>query len=105
MNTGMRDAFNLAWKLALVVRGEARDILLDSYSEERSNVGDMVLRNASLMTAMATLSNPVALAALRRDAATADRTGQAPAAEAGAPAPDDEVGHRRCPLFAALVFR
>lgn len=63
MNTGMQDAFNLAWKLALVVRGEARDILLDSYSEERSKVGDVVLRNASLMTDMATLSNPVALAA------------------------------------------
>ena len=39
------------------------------------------------------------------DTATADRTAQTPAAEAGAPAPDDEVGHRRCPLFAALVFR
>ncbi|WP_174296345.1 FAD-dependent monooxygenase [Sphingomonas bacterium] len=63
MNTGMQDAFNLAWKLALVVRGEARDILLDSYSEERSKVGDGVLRNAKLMTDMATLSSPIALAA------------------------------------------
>ena len=63
MNTGMQDAFNLAWKLALVIRGEARDTLLDSYSRERSKVGDMVLRNASLLTDMATLSNPVALAA------------------------------------------
>ena len=63
MNTGMQDAFNLAWKLALVARGEARGTLLDSYSDERSKVGDMVLRNASLLTDMATLSNPVALAA------------------------------------------
>jgi 2-polyprenyl-6-methoxyphenol hydroxylase-like FAD-dependent oxidoreductase len=63
MNTGMQDAFNLAWKLALVVRGEARDSLLGSYSPERSKVGDMVLRNASLLTDMATLSNRAVLAA------------------------------------------
>lgn len=62
MNTGMQDAFNLAWKLALVARGEADAKLLDSYSPERSKVGDMVLRNASLMTDVGTLSNPAALA-------------------------------------------
>ena len=61
MNTGMQDAFNLAWKLALVARGEAGPVLLESYSPERSEVGDMVLRNASLMTDMGTLSNPAAL--------------------------------------------
>ena len=32
MNTGIQDSFNLAWKLALVVKGPR---LLDSYSEER----------------------------------------------------------------------
>jgi 2-polyprenyl-6-methoxyphenol hydroxylase-like FAD-dependent oxidoreductase len=35
MNTGMQDAINLAWKLALVYRGEAGDALLDTYDEER----------------------------------------------------------------------
>ena len=50
MNTGMQDAFNLAWKLALVIEGAARPSLLDSYSRERSAVGDRVLRNAGLMT-------------------------------------------------------
>lgn len=34
-NSGMRDAFNLAWKLALVVNGKAGDTLLDSYQQER----------------------------------------------------------------------
>ena len=34
-NSGMRDATNLAWKLALVVRGLANDALLDTYGEER----------------------------------------------------------------------
>lgn len=63
MNTGMQDAVNLAWKLALVVRGEADARLLDSYSPERSAVGDLVLRNAGRLTAMATLSNPAAQAA------------------------------------------
>ncbi|MHC2018517.1 FAD-dependent monooxygenase [Methylobacterium sp. CM6247] len=60
MNTGMQDAINLAWKLAMVERGQAAPSLLDSYSPERSAVGDMVLRNAARLTDMATLSNPVA---------------------------------------------
>lgn len=34
-NSGMRDAFNLAWKLAMVVNGKAGDSLLDSYQQER----------------------------------------------------------------------
>ncbi|MEH4563226.1 bifunctional 3-(3-hydroxy-phenyl)propionate/3-hydroxycinnamic acid hydroxylase [Klebsiella oxytoca] len=34
-NSGMRDAFNLAWKLALVVNGKAGEALLDSYQKER----------------------------------------------------------------------
>ena len=35
MNTGIGDAVNLAWKLAMVVRGEAAESLLDSYEPER----------------------------------------------------------------------
>lgn len=35
MNVSMADAFNLGWKLAAVVRGEAEEQLLDTYSEER----------------------------------------------------------------------
>ncbi len=63
MNTGMQDAFNLSWKLAMVVRGEASSSLLDSYTPERSAVGDMVLRNATRMTDVGTLANPGAQAA------------------------------------------
>jgi hypothetical protein len=45
MNTGIQDAYNLAWKLALVTRGKARDRLLNSYDEERRPVGaDVVAR-------------------------------------------------------------
>ncbi len=35
LNSGWDDAFNLGWKLALVLRGEAAEPLLDTYSEER----------------------------------------------------------------------
>lgn len=35
MNTGIQDAYNLAWKLALVLKGAARKQILDSYNEER----------------------------------------------------------------------
>lgn len=59
MNTGMQDAFNLAWKLALVTRGADENLLLDSYSIERSGVGDQVLTNASRLTTMATLRGGV----------------------------------------------
>jgi 2-polyprenyl-6-methoxyphenol hydroxylase-like FAD-dependent oxidoreductase len=60
MNTGMQDAFNLAWKLAMVAHGQANQSLLDSYSIERSAVGDRVLRNATQMTDIAVMRNPVA---------------------------------------------
>jgi hypothetical protein len=61
MNTGMQDAFNLAWKLALVQKGLGRaEPLLRSYSVERSAVGDLVLKNAERFTTLATLRSPVA---------------------------------------------
>jgi 2-polyprenyl-6-methoxyphenol hydroxylase-like FAD-dependent oxidoreductase len=59
MNTGMQDAFNLAWKLALVIRNGCGEHLLDSYSPERSAVGDEVLKQAGRLTAVGTLKNPV----------------------------------------------
>ena len=43
MNTGIQDAHNLAWKLALAVRGEAADGLLGSYDAERRPVGEEVV--------------------------------------------------------------
>jgi 2-polyprenyl-6-methoxyphenol hydroxylase-like FAD-dependent oxidoreductase len=45
MNTGIQDAYNLAWKLALVLDGAAPVALLDSYESERRPVGmDVVAR-------------------------------------------------------------
>ena len=43
MNTGLQDAYNLAWKLALVVEGRADAALLDSYEEERIPVARRLL--------------------------------------------------------------
>jgi len=44
MNTGIQDAWNLGWKLAMVVEGLARPPVLDSYHEERWPVGHTLLR-------------------------------------------------------------
>ncbi|OBF93166.1 pentachlorophenol monooxygenase [Mycobacterium sp. 852002-51152_SCH6134967] len=43
MNTGIQDAHNLAWKLALAVSGAATPDLLDSYDAERRPVGEEVV--------------------------------------------------------------
>ncbi|MFL1428175.1 MULTISPECIES: FAD-dependent monooxygenase, partial [unclassified Nocardiopsis] len=39
-NVGVQDAHNLAWKLALVLRGEAAPSLLDTYEQERRPVAE-----------------------------------------------------------------
>ena len=60
MNTGIQDACNLAWKLALVCRGlAAPEPLLDSYSIERSAVGRQVLSDAGRLTTIAILKSGV----------------------------------------------
>ena len=45
-NTSIQDAYNLAWKLVLVVRGQAGEALLDSYDAERQPVGRQVVDRA-----------------------------------------------------------
>ena len=55
MNTGIQDAVNLAWKLALVVHKKSPDSLLNSYNEEREPVAKMVLTLTDRLTRMATL--------------------------------------------------
>ncbi|MGY1697117.1 FAD-dependent monooxygenase [Geodermatophilus sp. SYSU D00814] len=46
MNTGIQDAWNLSWKLALAVRGEASPDLLDSYEAERRPAGRAIVDRA-----------------------------------------------------------
>ncbi len=59
LNTGMQDAFNLAWKLALVVKGQAAPKLLDSYEVERGQVGTALLKGTNVATRVALMRNPV----------------------------------------------
>jgi NADPH-dependent dioxygenase len=47
MNCCMQDAYNLGWKLALVVKGHAHAALLDSYEAERKPIGKQVIGAAS----------------------------------------------------------
>ncbi|GHO42264.1 FAD-dependent monooxygenase [Ktedonospora formicarum] len=55
MNTGIQDAFNLAWKLALVSRGEAHPRILESYEVERERFGRQLLRGTDLFSHLALL--------------------------------------------------
>jgi 2-polyprenyl-6-methoxyphenol hydroxylase-like FAD-dependent oxidoreductase len=47
MNCCMQDAFNLGWKLAMVLQGSARESLLDSYEAERKPIAEQVIWAAS----------------------------------------------------------
>ncbi|ELX11112.1 aromatic compound monooxygenase YhjG [Janthinobacterium sp. HH01] len=54
MNVGMQDAFNLGWKMAAVVQGQAPQALLDSYHDERHPLGAELFRNTMAQTALMT---------------------------------------------------
>lgn len=47
-NTSIQDSFNLAWKLAAVIKGQAAAGLLDSYTAERAPVGRQIVDRANL---------------------------------------------------------
>lgn len=59
MNTGLQDAFNLAWKLALVCDGVAEASLLDSYEAERRPVAQMVAQSGDIVERGEMISDPV----------------------------------------------
>jgi 2,4-dichlorophenol 6-monooxygenase len=46
-NTSIQDAFNLAWKLAMVLRGQAGERLLDSYQAERAPIAKQIVSRAN----------------------------------------------------------
>ena len=60
MNTGLQDAYNLAWKLALVAAGKADAALLDSYEAERLPVAQRLLNSTDRGFKMIVSDNPVA---------------------------------------------
>jgi 2-polyprenyl-6-methoxyphenol hydroxylase-like FAD-dependent oxidoreductase len=58
MNTGLQDAANLGWKLAMVLRGHAGAELLDTYDQERSSVHAAARHGTDQMFRTFTLRNP-----------------------------------------------
>ncbi len=67
MSAGVRDAANLCWKLAAVLRGQAPDSLLDSYQAERKPHVTEVTRRACLTGRIITERNPI-VASIRNHA-------------------------------------
>src|SRR6266581_6138958 len=60
MNTGLQDAYNLAWKLALVAQGKAKEPLLDTYNDERLPVAHNLVRTTDRAFNIFTSQNPLA---------------------------------------------
>ena len=58
-NSGVQDAENLAWKLAMVLAGPASDTLLDTYASEREYAADENIRNSTRSTDFITPKSPV----------------------------------------------
>ncbi len=59
MNTGITDAHNLGWKLALVAAGRASDSLLDTYGTERAPVAAQVLALTHTLVRYGTMTSPL----------------------------------------------
>lgn len=87
MCSGIRDAVNLAWKLAHVLRGEANEKLLDTYQTEREPHVRALTETAIAMGRVVCTADPEAAA--QRDAAmlAARAAGQQPV-----PLPDPQLG-------------
>lgn len=59
MNTGLQDIYNLAWKLAFVIKGKARPELLNSYGIERLSIIKEIVDKTEGITKAAFLENPI----------------------------------------------
>jgi 2-polyprenyl-6-methoxyphenol hydroxylase-like FAD-dependent oxidoreductase len=58
LNVGMQDAFNLGWKLAAVIKGDADESLLDTYEAERRPVGHQLHENTMAQGVLMTAFTP-----------------------------------------------
>lgn len=108
-NSGIRDAFNLGWKLAAVVKGLATDGLLDTYETERlGHVAQMVAVSLGMAKEM-TDHDPEKAA--ERDRIAANRTPEereAQQRQAFKPQPKFDEGvvvHTPLPVFKSLPAR
>jgi 2-polyprenyl-6-methoxyphenol hydroxylase-like FAD-dependent oxidoreductase len=60
MNSGLQDAFNLAWKLALVCKGHASPTLLDTYEAERRPVARAIVASGDEVEHAQLMGDPAA---------------------------------------------
>lgn len=75
MCSGIRDAANLAWKLALVVRGEADPAILDTYQQEREPHVRAIIETAIAMGKVVCMLDPAAAAARNEQMLARKRSG------------------------------
>ncbi|MBM3184337.1 MAG: hypothetical protein FJZ64_03420, partial [Chlamydiae bacterium] len=59
MNTGIQDAFNLAWKLSLVHFKKANRACLETYTIERRSIAKKILQGTEKTSKIATMKNPI----------------------------------------------
>ena len=57
MNTGLQDAYNLAWKLVLVLKRKGKDSLLDTFTEERVTIARNLVRSTDRVFNVVTAEN------------------------------------------------
>jgi 2-polyprenyl-6-methoxyphenol hydroxylase-like FAD-dependent oxidoreductase len=66
MNTGLQDAYNLAWKLALVSQGRAHQALLETYNTERLPIARRLVRTTDRAFTVVTKTDRLARTARTR---------------------------------------
>src|SRR5919106_1746190 len=98
MNTGIQDAYNLGWKLALVATGVAPETLLDSYEAERRPVAQAIAGSGDEAEARALQPDPTARQALVQFLTTPEGRGAAAMAEA-----EIAFGYDRSPIVDEIV--
>ena len=91
--SGMRDAANLAWKLAAVTRGKSSDLLLESYQPEREPNVRGIIDMAIMMGQTVCITDPVA---------AAERDRQMLAVRAARGAPDGAISYP--PISAGCIL-
>lgn len=101
MCSGIRDAANIAWKIAAVVRGEASDAILDSYQEEREPHVRAIISTAIAMGQIVCMLDESAADARDREMLARKASG---AQDVSVSYPDLVSGHLTGTPFAGALF-
>ena len=97
MNAGIQDMINLSWKLAMVLKGQARPELLDTYESDRLPVIRQLVRMTERATKLFNSTTPLVHAALTRLAPVL--LGRSAVQEKAAPKLGQlAAGYRGCPI-------